>query len=184
MRAHLKPDSLVKAHALVDEHPDKVEVGVARCGVGDLDLLEAAFHELNDRRGRDGIALAKLIRQPTSIDAPNGRRTSRRKGGGGPSHGIQGGRWTGPGGSWGRGRTRLKKRVFCSTVIGLTRAWLPSRRSELSQRGGAVIVREGHVRSGMSIGLKGLACEKRSGRVGERVSERRVGLFGLGSLVF
>lgn len=52
--------------------------------------------------------------------------------------------------------TRLKKRVFCSTVIGFTSAWLPSLRSLLSHLGAAVIWRDGHVRSGMFMGVKGL----------------------------
>ena len=36
--------------------------------------------------------------------------------------------------------------------IGSIRAWLPSRRSTLHQRGARVITRDGHVRSGSGIG--------------------------------
>lgn len=63
--------------------------------------------------------------------------------------------------------TRLKKRVFCSTVIGLTSDWLPSRRSLLSQRGAAVIWRDGHVLSGISMGTKGLQQQRPSVRNGQ-----------------
>jgi len=45
-------------------------------------------------------------------------------------------------------RRRLKNLVFCSTVIGLTRDWFPSRRSTAHQRGTLSIVLPGHVRSG------------------------------------
>src|ERR1700754_4739534 len=39
--------------------------------------------------------------------------------------------------------------------MGSISAWLPSRRSTLHHMGGAVITRPGHVRSAMSMGLKG-----------------------------
>ena len=39
-------------------------------------------------------------------------------------------------------------------VMGSMRAWLPSRRSVDSQRGGAVMTADGQVRSGRSIGVK------------------------------
>ena len=47
----------------------------------------------------------------------------------------------------------LKNRRFCSIVIGLTRAWFPSRKSVESQMGGPSIVFEGHVLSGRLIGV-------------------------------
>ena len=50
-----------------------------------------------------------------------------------------------------RWTSRSKKRRLVSASIGSTIAWLPSRRSVLSQRGGAVMRREGHCRSGKSI---------------------------------
>ena len=42
----------------------------------------------------------------------------------------------------------LKKRIFCSMVIGSISAWLPSRRSTLAQIGDFSIVLLGQVRSG------------------------------------
>ncbi len=50
---------------------------------------------------------------------------------------------------------RSKKRVFFSPSIGSISAWLPSRRSVDSQRGGWVMVRDGHSRLGRSICGKG-----------------------------
>ena len=39
--------------------------------------------------------------------------------------------------------------------MGSIRAWLPSRRSTLHQRGARVITFDGHVRSGSGIGVNG-----------------------------
>src|SRR5690349_22575829 len=51
-------------------------------------------------------------------------------------------------------------RSFRAASIGSISAWLPSRRSVDSQIGGRVILREGHVRSGRSIGANGrYLCE-------------------------
>src|SRR5690606_18303715 len=51
--------------------------------------------------------------------------------------------------------SRSKKRFFFTASIGSTIAWLPSRRSVESQRGGLVIVRAGHCRSGKGTCGKG-----------------------------
>src|SRR5690606_33720362 len=48
-----------------------------------------------------------------------------------------------------------KKRCFFAPSIGSISAWFPSRRSVESQRGGLVILREGHCRSGRSMVGKG-----------------------------
>lgn len=56
-----------------------------------------------------------------------------------------------------------KKRVFWGMVIGLARAWFPSRRSVDSQTGGSVMRLLGHVRSGRSIDTKGLYFLEGSG---------------------
>lgn len=42
----------------------------------------------------------------------------------------------------------MKNFCFCSIVMGLTRAWLPSRKSDEAQRGAFVMRLSGHVRSG------------------------------------
>ncbi len=49
-----------------------------------------------------------------------------------------------------------KNSTFCSRFMGLTRAWLPSRRSTLHQTGALVMVFSGQVRSGRWIGSKAL----------------------------
>lgn len=46
--AHLHPYALFDAHLLINEHSNKVEVGVAGSRVGDLDFLETAFYELQN----------------------------------------------------------------------------------------------------------------------------------------
>lgn len=69
--------------------------------------------------------------------------------------------------------TSSKKRVFCSTFMGLTRAWLPSLRSLLSHLGVAVICLSGHVLSGMLMGLNGLFCACR------RVTKSAQSMLGL-----
>lgn len=50
----------------------------------------------------------------------------------------------------------LKNVVFCSMVIGLARAWFPSRRSVESHMGAFVNVLDGHCRSFRFIGVYGL----------------------------
>ena len=56
-----------------------------------------------------------------------------------------------------RGRThRSKTRFFWASVMGLTRAWLPSRRSDEAHRGALVMRLSGHVRSGRLTEAKGL----------------------------
>ena len=51
--------------------------------------------------------------------------------------------------------SRSNIRRFRSGSMGSIRAWLPSRRSTLHQRGAWVITRDGHVRSGSRIGVNG-----------------------------
>ena len=73
--------------------------------------------------------------------------------------------------------SRSNIRCFFSASIGSINAWLPSRMSVDSQRGARVIVREGQVRSGMSMvgngryladGSRSMArlAQRRRGRVG------------------
>ena len=51
--------------------------------------------------------------------------------------------------------SRSNMRSFSCTFIGSIRAWLPSRRSTLHQRGARSKVRPGHCRSGRSMGANG-----------------------------
>ncbi len=50
---------------------------------------------------------------------------------------------------------RSNMRRFRSGSIGSMSAWLPSRRSTLHHRGARVMTRDGHVRSGRGMGVKG-----------------------------
>lgn len=52
---------------------------------------------------------------------------------------------------------RSNTRFFWASVMGLTRAWLPSRRSDEAQRGAFVMRLSGHVRSGRLTEAKGLS---------------------------
>src|SRR5476649_1538965 len=68
--------------------------------------------------------------------------------------------------------SRSKNSSFSSTLIGWARAWLPSRRSTLHQRGARVSVRPGHCRPGRATGGKGRYLLAEAGCMGAKESKK------------